>query len=144
MRSAKFAGSITEPAPALDELSAGSVFRDARHGVGPALIQELHPVPFGDKDTAVGSDQNVVRLIELVRWISRDTRRADGHQHLALRTELDDGMAFASGVENTMKFVRLSRPAVGDPRVALLVDEHSVGPEQQSLAEALHHLAVGV
>ena len=53
-------------------------------------------------------------------------------------------MALASGVGKLLEFLGRCRPAVGDPHVALLVDEHSVGPEQQSFAEALHHFAVGV
>jgi hypothetical protein len=34
--------------------------------------------------------------------------------------------------------------AIGGPDVALLVDEHPVGPQQQPFAETLQHFAVGI
>ena len=45
------------------------------------------------KDIAIGRNGNTGRLIEGIRAIPRYTLLAEGHQHLASRTKLEDLLA---------------------------------------------------
>jgi hypothetical protein len=49
-----------------------------------------------NEDVAVGRDQNVTGLNKPVESGLALTGDSQGHQHLALRTELDDDIAFAA------------------------------------------------
>ena len=76
-------------------LPSGANFEMRPIAPGPGGIEELRAVRFRHEDAAVGRDQHVVRLGELRRRIAGFARRAERHQHLALRAELDDGVSLA-------------------------------------------------
>ncbi len=118
-------------------------------GLSPGLdersvLRELHDpvvadvvVPVGDEDVAVGRYDDIARRRELTRSAAGLSRSAQGHQHLSLRTELDD---------NLTAFVPLRNPVggngVGHPHVAVAIDIEPVRPDEQATAETLHDLAV--
>ena len=67
---------------------------------------------FGDEDVAVACGHDAARFGQGMRRISRYTCRADGQQHLAIRTELDYDMALRLFIR-----VFLALPVVGTSRV---------------------------
>src|SRR4051795_1738145 len=85
------------------------------------------PVSVGDKNVAIGRDQNCRRRIEFVRSVAGDTGLAEPHQHPAVRTKLEDLMALSV----------LAEP-VGDPDIAVAVHMQSMRKQEQSLAERLY------
>ena len=99
---------------------------------------------FRHEDAAVGRDQHIVRLGEIRRRIAGLARRAERHQQLALRAELEDGVALALGVRELCHLGGRRRSRVHDPHVALPIDVHAVRPEDLSGAEALDDLAARI
>ena len=95
MRPAELARAVAVRSERLDELAVLVELRDAADAVGRILIEELRVVRFGDEDAAVGSDQHVIRLGELRRRIAGFAGRAERHQQLALRAELQHRVALA-------------------------------------------------
>ena len=93
--------------PSLGEL------HDPRIGVAAVSV--------GDKNVAIGRDQNCGRRVELVRAAAGDAGLAERHQHLAVRAELEDLVALAVLAE-----------AVGHPDIAVAVDVNAVRKQEQS------------
>jgi len=111
-----------------------------------ALGVELHDpvvvvrtVPVRDEDAAVGRDQDIGGPVERPFPVADHPDRPERHQEFARRTELEDDVAPA--------FLRRPRAdvrRVGDPDVALAVDEHPVRPEHLPRAEALEDVPLEV
>src|SRR5262245_41030299 len=116
-------------APGGDELSGAREFHDA---VVPRLAMTIR-----DKHIADGRNRNVARRREMIRTASLLSGRAERHQHLSVRAELDDDLA------TLVAFRRAVRGhGIGDPHVALRVDGEPVRPDEHAAAETLHDLAV--
>ena len=144
MRSAELARTVAVGSERLDQLAVGRPLGDAANAVRRILIEELRVVRFGDENAAVRSDQHVVGLGQLRGRIAGLTAGADRHQQLALRAELQHGVALALGIGKLRQLLRRRRARVRDPDVALLVDVHAVRPQDLSRAEARHDLAGGI
>src|SRR6516164_9316348 len=112
-------------APSLDELAVLVEFDDA--GIGVAAM------PVADEDVAVGRDQHRRRRIEFVRTGAGDALLAERHQHLAVRAELEDLMALA-----------VLALAVGDPDIALRIDENAVRENEHAGAKTGDEFARGI
>ena len=94
-------------------------------------------LPSGAISTSLGS-------VNFVGGSPASPRRAEREQHLALRAELDDGVALALRVGELLQLGRGRRPRVDHPHVALLVDVHAVRPQDDAGAKALHDLAARI
>jgi hypothetical protein len=101
----------------------------------------------GHEDGAVRCDQHVVRLVE-VAGCCCTSARAERHQELAVRAELEHLVApgctrrrTGEGIGRRSLRTRGVILAVGDPHVAIAIDEDAVREHQQSRAEALHELS---
>src|SRR4029453_5871515 len=73
----------------------------------------------GHEDIAVGSDRDAGRSVEQIRSRSTNARRAERHQHLALRADLEDGLPDRDALrvlrrhpEDRFVRVRIRRPDV--------------------------------
>src|SRR5437764_1789547 len=80
MRLIELARTGAKLARLFDELSALVEFEDA-------IVAGA--VPFGDEDVAVGSGDDIVRLIEVIGRCSA-ARLAEGQQNLSVGTEFED------------------------------------------------------
>ena len=87
----------------------------------------------GDEDVSARGDDDIGRLVEEVGTGARDTGLAERHQHFAVRTELEDLMAFA-----------VLAPRVGQPEIPLTIDggtvrevEHAGAPAGQQRPAAV-------
>ena len=99
-------GAVPFVAPGLDELAVRGELHDP--GIGVAAVS------VGDEDIAVGRDQDVGgRVQEIVALVvAGDAGLAQGHQHLAVRAELDDRVALAVlGLERRSTQILPSRSA---------------------------------
>src|SRR2546426_10580556 len=154
MRPIELTGAGAELAPLLDELARLVELQDA---VVPRAVS------FRNEDVAVGRDQDVVRLIEIV-WRRGAARLAERQQQLAVGTELVHLIPFGRAGPRSDRARRrfAARPsatttrcaaartalwkrrvvlAIGHPDVAVAVDENPVRENEQPLAETLHELA---
>src|SRR5580658_3575618 len=125
MVDAELAGARAPLAPRLDELAVRRELDDPR--IGLAAVSVAH------EDVAIGGDRDVRRGVELVGALARDTRLAEGQQHLALRAELDDLMTLAVGTG-----------VVARPNVAAVIDIEAMGVIEETLAEACHKFSGGI
>ena len=97
----------------------------------------------GHEDIAVGRNGHSRWLIERIRPVSADAWRADRHQHLPVRADLQDLLAH----RDTLRVFRghaedgLFVIGIGRPDVPVLVDGESVRMRKQSHAEALEKRA---
>src|SRR5438067_1097208 len=105
MRRAEFALTHADAAPRLDEFSIGRELADARRrpafdplGDGVRRRHPLRVVSVGHVDAAVGSNDDVVRLIELTVSVAGLAGDAQAQQFLALRAELVHLMALGAGL----------------------------------------------
>src|SRR5262245_30500786 len=96
---------------------------------------------------ALRRGEHIVRLIE-VAGCRGAAARAERHQQLAVRTELEhlipSGCAWRwTGQRVGCRSLRTRGVVltVGDPDVAIAIDEDSVREDQQSRAEALHEVS---
>src|SRR6266436_1951161 len=122
VRHVEFARSLAFLAPRLDELAVAGEFDDA--GVG------LVAVPVGDENIAVRGDNHVGGRVEMGSIVAGLARRAKCHEHLAVRRELHDRVA---GL-----LVLVGAP-VGDPDVAVLIDEQAMREVRHPGAEARYY-----
>ncbi len=109
-------------APGLDEPAIARKLHDARVGIAT--------VPIADEDVAVGRNEDRRRRVELVGTGAGDAGLAERQQELAVRTELEDLVAFAV----------LAEP-VDQPDIALAVDLDAVREDGQACAKTLHQSA---
>ncbi len=93
---------------------------------------------FGHKNAAVGSHEDVVRLGEVRGRVAGRAGRAQGHQHFALRAELDHRVAFARSVRKFLQLCVVRGAGIGHPHVALAIHVHPVRPQDQPGPEALN------
>src|SRR5215207_4653971 len=105
MRPTELAGPVPVAAEALDELAVRRELRDASHCLGCWLVDELRAVRLGYVDAAVRTDHDVVRLGEGGRRRTGLARGSEHQKHLAVRTELRDGVTFAGPVRKPLQFV---------------------------------------
>ena len=110
----------------------GAVGRELHDAVVAARV-----VPVRHEDAAVGRDEDVRRLVEVVRAVPRHALLAQHHQDLALGAELVDDVSPA------IRHGRVSH-RVGHPHGAVLLHEHPVRPRDESRAEAAHDVPLGV
>src|SRR3954453_3474233 len=122
VRDIEFARARAFLPPGLDELAVLGEFYDPRIGVAPVAV--------GDKNVAIGRDQNCRRRIEFVRAVAGDPGLAEPHQHPAVRTKLEDLVALSV----------LAEP-VGDPDIPVAVHMQPMRKQEQSLAKGLHQRA---
>ena len=87
-------------------------------------------MPVGNKDVAIGSDDDGRGLVEGVRAIAGNAGLAEFQQDFAIRAELDHLLALA-----------VRAIGVGHPDVAILVDVNAVRENEQSGAKALQKIA---
>ena len=116
-------GAVPLLAPGLDELAVLGELHDPRIGVAAVSV--------GDEDVAIGRDQDVGGCVEDRGCVvAGDAGLAQGHQHLAVRAELDDRVALAVlGLE------------VGHPDIAVAVGVQAVRGGEHAGAEIRQHLA---
>jgi hypothetical protein len=88
-------------------------------------------VPVGHEDGAVGGDEDVVRLEEVLRL--RPAGRSERHEQLAVRTELEDLVAPRPG--GVGRYAGPGAGTVGDPDVALVVHIDAVWGDEHPGAE---------
>ena len=98
----------------------------------------LSPWPSATKTSPLGADDDVARGGEVVGPAPLLSRRAERHQHLPGRAELDDDVTAFVALRDAV-----GRDRVGHPDVAVPVDVDAVRPDEHAAAEALHDLAVG-
>src|SRR6476620_7639929 len=110
MRTAELARPVAVRSEALDELAVRRELRDAANAVWRILIEELRAVRFGHEDAAVRSDEHVVGLGEFRRRIAGFAGRAQRHQQLALRTELQHRVAPGLPLGKFGELLRRRRP----------------------------------
>jgi len=108
VRYIEFSGAGAFLSPFLDEGAVLRELNDASVGIST--------VPVGHEDVAIGSYQNRGRSVEGVGRGSGDTGFPQSHQDFALRSELENLVAFP-----------VFDPAVAYPDVAIAVDEEAVG-----------------
>ena len=111
--------------------------RDVAPRFSPSAIacvgrHALRVVAVGHVDAAVGSDDDVVGLIELAVGVARLAGDAEAQELLALRAELVDLVSLGAF---------LVAGEVGDPDVAVLVDVDAVRRHHHALADVRQHLA---
>src|SRR5258706_6312564 len=127
VRHVELARSLAFLAPRLDELAITGELDDA--GVG------LVAVPVGDENIAVRGDNYVGGRVEMGGVVAGLAWRAERHQHLAVRRELHDGVA---------RLLVLVGAPVGDPDVAVLIDEQAMREVGHSGAKTRHHASGGI
>src|SRR5258706_2336437 len=133
-----------KPAEGADELALLREARDARHGAG-GRGGLLAGMAFGDEEIAVGGDDDAAGLGErAVLRIAGDAGLADRHQHLAVRVELDHGVAGGTriGIFGLFSFIHAAH--VDHPDVSLRVLVDLVREHEQPRAEALQDVPVRV
>ena len=120
MRRVELARPRARTAPRLDERPVGGELHQLRR---TAAVSHQHEYLAGRVD------RQVRRLVQQpVRRLAGLAVRAEGHQHLAVRVHLGDGVPVD----------------VGGPDVAVGVEPHPVGPEVLALPPRPHEAAVGV
>src|SRR5215510_5330454 len=75
----------------------------------------------------------------MIRTTARDARRAQRHQHLAVRAELHDLLSALVALWGPVR-----GDSIGHPDVAVLVDIEPVRPDEHAAAEALDDRAVRI
>src|SRR5206468_285036 len=137
MRRAELAVAHADPAPRLDEFSIGRELADARRRAALDALSDrvrgrhgLRVVSVAHVDAAIGSDNDVVRLVELTVGVAGFSSDAQAEQLLALRAELVHLVALGA--------VLVARE-IGDPDVALLVHRDAVWRHHHALAEVGEH-----
>src|SRR5215831_15360766 len=122
VRGVEFARSLAFLAPRLDEFAVAGELDDA--GVG------LIAVSVGDEDIAVGRHNHVGGRVEMGGVLAGLARRAERHQHLAVRRKLHDGVA---------RLLGLVGAPVGDPDVVVLIDKKAMAEVGHPGGETRHH-----
>ncbi|PYS55072.1 MAG: hypothetical protein DMG13_05765 [Acidobacteria bacterium] len=87
-------------------------------------------MPVADENVAVRRDHNIGRSIEGVGTFRSNAGLAQRHQHLSIRAELEDLVAFA-----------ILSLRIGHPDVAVAVYSHPVSLHEHPRAKAFHELA---
>src|SRR5262249_22992722 len=113
VRRVELAGCTAFLSPGLDELAILGEFHDA--GIGVAAMS------VANENVAIGCDQYRGRRVERVRTVARRSGLAEREQDLAFGTEFEDLMALA-----------VLALAVGDPDIAVVVDEDAVRKHEHS------------
>src|SRR5260370_23376551 len=127
MRAIEFSAPRSFLPPGLDELSVLIEFHDAGVGRGGTAVA------VGYEDVAVGSDGNLRRLIKRVCTGSSHTGFAECEQKLAIRVEFENLLASA-----------VFQAIIGDPQVALFVDDDLVRAHEHPMTKSLEKLAGGI
>src|SRR6185295_1263114 len=130
---AKLSGTGAGLADGAQELAVLVEHRDPANELGILDIG----VALGDVNIAilwVGHD--VVWIGQRLRRIAAHARLAECHQHLAVRTELDDGTALLVLARELLQLIGRRRPRVGHPDIALAIDMDAVRPHEHATAEA--------
>ncbi len=109
------------------------VARELHHAVVRVVTVAIRP-----EDVPFVRHHDVARGVEMIRPVTGHARRAEGHQHLARRTEFDH--LVASGPLGGA----CGGDRVGHPHVAVRVHIDPVGPDKHPTPEALHDMAVQV
>ena len=146
MRLIEFARSRPQFTPALDEFAVVREFQNA-------VISR--PMSFGNKDVAVGRNQNVIRLVKVIR-LCGPARLTQRHEQSTFRTELvylisfrgpgartdrpPTTRGFTSGTFTTggLRSVVLT---IGYPYVAPAIHKDPVRENQHPLTETFHQLS---
>ena len=128
-----------ERAPRLDELAVARELADARRVAALDAFGErrggghaLPVVAIGHVDAAVGTDHDVVGLVELPVGVTGLAGLAEAHEQLAVGAELVDLVALGAG---------LVAGEIGDPHVAVAVEADAVRRHHHALADVGEHLA---
>src|SRR5690349_2149382 len=97
----------------------------------------------GHEDVAIGRNRYSRWLIERIRPVSGDARRAERHQHLPVRADLQHLLAHRDTVRVFRRYAEdgLLVVGIGRPDVSVLVDGESVRMREQPDAEALEQIA---
>ncbi len=93
----------------------------------------------GDEDVAIGRHGDSRWPVERIRSVPADAWRADRHQHLPVRADLQDLLAHRDALSVFRRHAedRLFVVGIGRPDIAVLVDGESVRVRKESDAEAL-------
>ena len=86
-------------------------------------------VILGDEDVAVRGDENVRRFVERVVAVARDPFLSQSHHEIPVGVELEDDVA------PPVWYGRVA-DSIGNPHVAVMVDEDAVRPSDHAGAEA--------
>ena len=88
-----------------------------------------------------GSDHYLRWPVEAVEPVAPHACDAEGHEDLTLRAEFKDLLPFPYGRSR----LRASPcRAVGDPDVAFVIHEETVGPREQSASEVRYEISVQI
>ena len=117
MRRVELAGGDAFLAPTLDELAVLGEFHDARVGFSAMSV--------GDKNIAVGRDDDIGGRVESVLAVAGESRLAERQQYFSVTAKLEDLMSFAVFTQ-----------AIGHPHIAVLVHRDAVGKDEEARAEA--------
>src|SRR5215470_16496573 len=122
MRQRKLPRAAAALAPCGDELAFFGELHDS--GIGRTAMA------VADEDIAIGRDEHVRRSIECVRTGAGNAGLAKGHEHLALRADLEHSVPLA-----------LAAMIVGRPHIAVIIDMQPMRMVEYPGTEAHHQIS---